>query len=280
MAETGAGDTLPGFTDIIVRKDGEVGWITLNRPKKANSVRPQTQDELAVALDAFNVDRDVKVVVLTGAGERAFSAGFDMSEQHRPASSRDWDDLTRASAGVCMKVWDLDKPVICAVRGHAIGFGCLLALICDLTIAAEDAVFSEPEIRHGTLTPMIIMPWLAQFKAVHEFYYTGDEMPAKRAYEIGIVNKVVAPDELLAAAATMARRIANAPSYTLVMAKRALRQSYEIMGFRGVQNAHRYMDTYLLDSHGDPRKDYLKQVRKEQGIKAFLELRDGPYRED
>lgn len=267
------------YTDILVRKDGEIGWITLNRPTKANSVRPQMQDELVAALDAFNLDREVKVVILTGAGEKTFSAGFDMSEQHRPGSSRDWDDLTRASAGVCLKIWDLDKPVICAVRGHAIAFGCLLALICDLTICTEDAQFSEPEIRHGTLTPMIIMPFLSQFKAIHEFYYTGDAIGAKRAMELGLVNRVVSHAELLPVAEKMARRIAAAPSYTLVMAKRALRQAYEIMGFRGVQNAHRYMDTYLLDSHGDPRKDHLKQLRKEQGLKAFLEARDGPYRD-
>ena len=87
-------------------------------------------------------------------------------------------------------------------------------------------------------------------------------------------------DDLLAAAEKMARRVAAAPSYTLVMAKRALRHAYEAMGFRNLQNSHRYMDTYLLDSHGDPRKDYLKQVRKEQGLKAFLDLRDGPYKDD
>lgn len=268
------------WQDILVRKDGPVAWITLNRPDKANCVRPQTQDELAEALAAINADRDVLTVILDAVGERVFSAGFDMSEQHRPESSRDWDDLTRASADVCMQIWDMDKPVICAVQGHAIAFGCLLALVCDITIATEDAFFSEPEIRHGTLTPMIIMPWLTHMKAVHEFYYTGDALPAQRALELGLINRVVPAADLAATAEKMARRIANAPAYTLMMSKRALRQAYEIMGFRAIQNGHRYMDTYLLDSHGDPRKDAMKQVRKEQGLKAFLEMRDGPYRDD
>lgn len=268
------------WQDILVRKDGPVAWITLNRPDKANCVRPQTQDELAEALAAINTDRDVLTVILDAVGERVFSAGFDMSEQHRPESSRDWDDLTRASADVCMQIWDMDKPVICAVQGHAIAFGCLLALVCDITIATEDAFFSEPEIRHGTLTPMIIMPWLTHMKAVHEFYYTGDALPAQRALELGLINRVVPAADLAVTAEKMARRIANAPAYTLMMSKRALRQAYEIMGFRAIQNGHRYMDTYLLDSHGDPRKDAMKQVRKEQGLKAFLEMRDGPYRDD
>lgn len=279
MAEANFYDAA-NWKDVIVRKDGEIGWVTLNRPDKANCVRPQTQNELVAALTEFDRDREVKVVILAGAGGKVFSAGFDMSEQHRPESSRDWDDLTRASAGVCLKIWNMDKPVICAVHGHAIAFGCLLALIADITIATEEAWFSEPEIRHGTLTPMIIMPWLTHMKAVHEFYYTGDAMPAKRALELGLINRIVAKDDLMASAEKMARRIANAPSYTLVMSKRALRQAYEIMGFTGIQGAHRYMDTYLLDSHGDPKKDHLKRVRKEQGLKAFLELRDGPYREE
>ncbi|MCC6305389.1 MAG: enoyl-CoA hydratase/isomerase family protein [Rhodobacteraceae bacterium] len=267
------------WTDIALRRDGPVAWVTLNRPAKANAVRPQMQDELAQALEGLDRDREVRVVILEAAGERVFSAGFDMSEQHRPESSRDWDDLTRASAGVCMKIWDMDKPVICTVQGHAIAFGCLLALICDLTIATEEAWFSEPEIRHGTLTPMIIMPWLTHMKAVHEFYYTGDAMPARRALELGLINRVVPAAELAPTAERMARRIANAPAYTLLMAKRALRQAYEIMGFRGIQGAHRYLDTYLLDSHGDPRKEELKRIRREDGLRAFLEARDGPYRD-
>lgn len=268
------------WTDILVRRDGPVAWVTLNRPGKANCVRPQMQDELLEALDGLDRDREIMVVILDAAGGKAFSAGFDMSEQHRPDSSRDWDDLTRSSASVCMKIWDMDKPVISVVQGHAIAFGCLLALIADLTIASDDAWFSEPEIRHGTLTPMIIMPWLTHMKAVHEFYYTGDPLSAQRALELGLINRVVPAADLAATAEKMARRIANAPAYTLLMSKRALRQAYELMGFRGIQNSHRYLDTYLLDSHGDPRKDELKRVRKEQGLKAFLEMRDGPYRDE
>ncbi len=279
MADTGLYDA-DKWTDIMVRKDGPVAWVTLNRPDKANCVRPQMQDELIEALDGLDKDREVMVVILDAAGDKVFSAGFDMSEQHRPESSRDWDDLTRASASVCMKIWDIDKPVICAVQGHAIAFGCLLALIADITIATDDSWFSEPEIRHGTLTPMIIMPWLTHMKAVHEFYYTGDPLSAQRALELGLINRVVPAEDLAATAEKMARRIANAPAYTLLMSKRALRQAYELMGFRGIQNGHRYLDTYLLDSHGDPRKDELKRVRKEQGLKAFLEMRDGPYRDE
>ena len=143
MAENGIYDE-GRWTDIIVRKDGPVAWLTLNRPTKANCVRPQMQDEIAEALEGLDKDRDVQVVILDAVGDKVFSAGFDMAEQHRPESSRDWDDLTRASAGVCMQIWDMDKPVICAVQGHAIAFGCLLALIADITIATENSFFSEP----------------------------------------------------------------------------------------------------------------------------------------
>lgn len=268
------------WTDLLVAKDGPIGRITLNRPTKANAIRPRTLVEIDAALVEFDRDREIGVVLLDAAGDKTFSAGFDMAEQHRPGSSRDWDDLTRQSAGVCMRIWDIDKPVVCAVRGHAIAYGCLMALIADITIATEDASFSEPEIRHGTLTPMIVMPWLTHMKAVHEFYYTGDALSARRALELGLINRVVAADELQATALKVARRIASAPAYTLVMAKRALRHTYEAMGFRANQNSHRYLDTYLLDSHGDPRKEHLKQVRKEQGIRAFLEQRDGPYRDE
>lgn len=268
-----------GWTDVIARKDGPVGWVVLNRPDKANSIRPRTFSELDAAFSLLERDDEIGAIVFTGAGEKLFSAGIDMADEHRATSSREWDEQTRLSAGVCQRIWYLDKPVISAVRGHAVAYGCLLAMICDLTIAAEDAQFSEPEIRHGTLTPMMLLPWLTHMKALHEFYYTGDAISARQAKELGLVNRVVPADRLLAEAERMARRISNAPKYSVTLAKRALRQNYDIMGFRGAQSAHRYIDTYLLDSHGDPHKEGLRRVFREEGLRAWIEKRDGPYRD-
>jgi enoyl-CoA hydratase/carnithine racemase len=228
-------------------------------------------------LDAMEADDGIRAIIIASSSDKVFSAGFDFSDSQHLLSSEDVDDQTSRSSALCKKIWYLDKPVITAVRGHAIAFGCLLALISDITVASDDSKFSEPEIRHGTLTPMILLPWLTHMKALHEFYYTGDVLTGEQALALGLVNRVVDNNAVEAEARRIANRIALAPRYAIKSAKRAIRQAYDMAGFANAQNAHRYIDTYLIDSHGDPRRDELKRIRQEQGVKAFVEARDGPY---
>jgi enoyl-CoA hydratase/carnithine racemase len=267
------------FHDLVVRTAGNVGWITINRPDKHNSLRAQTFTELSTAFHTLARDDSVKVVVLTSAGDRAFSTGIDLAHDGLPGSTPEWDEHTRQNAEVLRQAWYLDKPLITAVNGYALAGGCNLALVGDLTVASETATFGEPEIRHGALSPLLLLPWLTNFKSYNYLYLTGDRIDASEALRMGLVNKVVPPEALVEAATALAERVANAPGYALSLAKRAVRLTLDGMGFHAAQQAHRYVDTMLLGSHGVTEKEQLMNVLDSQGMRAFLDARDRPYGE-
>src|SRR5690606_36428049 len=130
-------------------------------------------------------------IVLTAAGSRIFCSGIDLEADGLPATTEEWDDHTKGNADVIKRLWYCDKPLITALNGGAIAGGCNLAMVGDLTIAADTAFLSEPEIRHGALSPLLMLPWLMQFKGFNELYLTGDRLDAARARELGLVNYVV-----------------------------------------------------------------------------------------
>jgi enoyl-CoA hydratase/carnithine racemase len=268
------------FEDLIVEQDGAVTVITVNRPARLNSLRiPQTVSELTRALDEIDDDRDTRVVVITGAGDRAFSTGFDLAEPGAWADDdRGWYEMANADFKMLMRIWELRQPVIAAVNGLAVASGANLAMVCDLTIAAENASFAEPEIRHLALSPLLLLPWLTGSKVAHELYYTGDEITAQRALELGLVNKVVPPGEALSEAIRVARRISLVPSLALEMTKRTIKKTYEIMGIRDALDWHRMADTFMLASD-TPEKQRLLDAYEAGGMRAFLEARDGPFRD-
>jgi enoyl-CoA hydratase/carnithine racemase len=268
------------FEDLIVEQDGAVTVITVNRPARLNSLRiPQTVSELTRALDEIDDDRDTRVVVITGAGDRAFSTGFDLAEPGAWADDdRGWYEMANADFKMLMRIWELRQPVIAAVNGLAVASGANLAMVCDLTIAAENASFAEPEIRHLALSPLLLLPWLTGSKVAHELYYTGDEITAQRALELGLVNKVVPPGEALSEAVRVARRISLVPSLALEMTKRTIKKTYEIMGIRDALDWHRMADTFMLASD-TPEKQLLLDAYEAGGMRAFLEARDGPFRD-
>lgn len=266
-----------GYQDLLVEVDDRVGWITINRPEKLNALRQNTFAELCSAFDELEADDEVRVVVLTGAGDRAFSTGIDLQADGLPDDSEGWDAHTKGNAAAISRAWYLDKPLITAVNGFALAAGCNLAVVADLTVMSRTASLGEPEIRHGALSPLLMLPWLMQFKAFNELYLTGDRIDADRARELGLVNYVVEPDQLRSETQRIARRIANAPTYALTLAKRAVRLTLDIQGFKAAQDAHRYVDTYLLASRGVTEKERLMRLLDEQGMAAFLQARDEPY---
>ena len=152
-------------------------------------------------------------------------------------------------------------------------------MVGHLTIAPEGAFLSEPEIRHGALSPLLMLPWLTNFRGFNEMYLTGDRVDATRARELGLVNYVVPADQLAKEAQALAERVAHAPAYATTLAKRAVRLTFDIQGFKAAQDAHRYIDTYLLASNGVTEKERLMRTLDQQGMSAFLAARDTPYGE-
>jgi enoyl-CoA hydratase/carnithine racemase len=266
---------------LNVETDGGIAVITLNRPDKLNSLTPPMMTALGIALDEIHADRDIRAAVVTGAGHRAFSTGFDLDGLEMATRTDAIVDSTRANFETLMKVWNLRVPVIAAVNGFAVAAGMSLALICDITIAAESASFGEPEVRHFALSPLLLMPWLANNpKMASYLYYSGDTIPAAQAKDLGFVSEVVPDAQLTDRAMAIARRIAMVPPFAVEMTKESLRRSYEIMGFSSALQQHRLLDTLLLASHGIPERDHFFDLMAAGDMRAFLAARDGQFKQD
>jgi len=199
------------YENLLVEREGAVAIVTINRPAKLNALNAPTIAELGLAMEACAADASVRAVVLTGAGGKAFVAGADITELagQTPAEGKE-----RSAAG--QRVFDrletLGKPVIAAVNGLALGGGCELAMACTLRLAADTARFGQPEVNLG-LTPGYAgsqrLPRLVGRGIALELLLTGDMIGAARAYEIGLVNRVVPAAELRAEALKLATTLAG-----------------------------------------------------------------------
>jgi enoyl-CoA hydratase/carnithine racemase len=187
----------------------DVAWITINRPEARNALNTPVREGLFAAFDRFRDDTAAKVAVLTGAGDQAFCAGGDLKEMAAMRLEVPPPDFV-PHLGVNIIV---DKPVIAAVNGAALAGGFLLAQMCDLCVAVDHAQFAITEARWGRGAPWAApLPWLIPPRVALELLLTADPISAQRAYDVGLVNRVVGRDELRDAAHTMAQRIAdNAP---------------------------------------------------------------------
>jgi enoyl-CoA hydratase/carnithine racemase len=244
-----------------------------------NALTPAMMTALGAALDEVHANRDIRAVVITGAGDRAFTVGFDLDGLEMPTSTDAILDSTRGNFDTLMKIWNLRVPVVAAVNGFAVAAGMSLALICDVTIAAESASFGEPEVRHFALSPLLLMPWLANNpKMANYLYYTGDTISAAQAKDLGLVSEIVPSAELMERAMVIARRIAMVPPFAVEMTKESLRRSYEIMGFSSALQQHRLLDTLLLASHGIPERDHYFDLMASGDMRAFLAARDGKFK--
>jgi enoyl-CoA hydratase len=204
----------PGpFENLIVDRDGAVATVTINRPKVLNALSIQTLDELRRAILSLKHDGDLRGVIVTGAGDRAFVAGADINElaQQTPAGGRD-----RALAGqhVFDLVENMGKPVIAAINGFALGGGCELAMACTLRIASDTARIGQPEINLGLIPGYggsQRLPRLVGAGRALEMMLTGDAITAQEAHRIGLVNRVVPAGELMTTAKALASALAAKP---------------------------------------------------------------------
>ena len=267
------------YQDILLERHGPVMRLTINRPNRLNSMRlPETRDEIIHALDDVQNDKSLRVLIITGKGEKAFSTGWDM-ESIDDFNLAQLEAVLRSNLELFFKIWYLRLPVIAAINGYALAAGACLALTCDLAIAAEHAQLGEPEIRSYALSPISIMPFLTHSKFLHEYYYTGDIIDATTMLRLGLVNRVVPIDKLETESLKLAERIAKVPAYPLEMTKRSLRHIYDLMGFSNGMRQHALSDALVLGADL-PEQRQLMDLLVQQGMRVFLEARDGPFRED
>jgi enoyl-CoA hydratase len=236
--------------DVVVYETRDAtAIVTMNRPEYRNAQNGALTYGLDQAFGRAVDDPDVKVIVLAGAGEH-FSAGHDIGSPGRDAhvrferrASMWWDHTTRTGAesrfareqevylGMCRRWREIPKPMIAMVQGACIAGGLMLAWVCDLVIASDDAYFADPVVRMGVPgAEYFAHPWVMGPRFAKEFLFLGEPVSAQRAHELGMVNRVVARDQLEEETLDIARRIALMPSFGLALAKKAVNQSEDLMG--------------------------------------------------
>ncbi|MGE3072988.1 MAG: enoyl-CoA hydratase/isomerase family protein [Dehalococcoidia bacterium] len=261
----------PSIDDVLYEKRESFAVITLNRPVVLNAINWSITRRLWWALGEAEKDDEVKCIILTGAG-RAFSAGGDIQSTPPPDN-----EPSPSGMQINLKIWEMPKPVIAAVRGYAVGQGHELAGMCDMTVASEDAVFGELQIRHSFGPPILVTPFLTGIKQAKEILMLGERISAQDALRLGIVNRVVPADDLMATAEDMARKMAALPQKTVRTNKLLVNRSYELQGFR--QALDYRADPAIAASMGTAAEEpdpHLKVLR-EQGWEAFRASRDQLY---
>jgi enoyl-CoA hydratase/carnithine racemase len=211
------------FAHVLIQHEGPLTTITINRPHRANALHGETVRELRLAVEATQDRAETRVVVITGAGDRAFVAGADL----HALAGLDVDQAEQFIRALHQALWAIRQhpaPVIAAVNGHALGAGLELVMACDIAIAADHAQLGMPEVKVGlpSVIECALMPQLIGLMRTRELLLTGDSIDAHEAYRIGLVNQVVPRAELAAAVQRMAERLLrNGP--------RALRLQKELM---------------------------------------------------
>lgn len=266
------------YDTILYETRGPTALITLNRPERVNAMNAAMLRELNAAMDAAEADDAVRAIVLAGAGS-GFCSGFDLKEQAaaRPSGVAQWRPLLARDFNAVMRFWNSPKPTLSAVRGACLAGGCELALACDITIAAEDAVFGEPELRFGAGIVVMLLPWLAGPKRAKQLLLTGDDkLDARRAEAFGLVNEVVAVGEELPRALALAADLAALDPMALRETKRAINRGYEIMGMGEALAAALDIDLQIEGEGTADKRQFMEIVRRD-GLRAALAWRDARF---
>lgn len=277
------------YETILYEKQNRLATITLNRPEKFNNIRPPMPEELEKAIAAANADRDVRVIILKGAG-KAFCAGFDFSEglEHFAkwgvqAGKETWDPgrdmmmVTSPFVGPIpkfMSIWRSPKPVIARVHGWCVGGGSDMALLCDVIIASEDARFGTPYSRVWGcyLTGM----WFYRLGLTKTklLALTGDSISGKEAAEMGLINKAVPVDKLEEEVQYWANRMAHCPTTQLAAMKLVVNQAFDNMGLMNTQLIGSILDGYMRNT---PEGLEFVKTALEKGVATAIEERDAPF---
>jgi len=208
------------FKNLIIERDGQIAFVTINRPDALNAINSETMTEIGQAMLEVGADSDIRVAIVTGAG-KAFAAGADIAELQKKSGmeARDASQLGQRTFSI---IEDLPKPVIAAVNGYALGGGLELAMACDIRIASTRAKMGQPEVTIGAIPGFAgtqRLPRLVGVGRAKEMILTGDPVDADTALAWGLVNKVVEPDALMETARELAVRIAKNGPTALGLAK-------------------------------------------------------------
>ena len=254
------------YTSLLLEVADNIGIVTINRPGFLNTLNAVTVYELDQMVDELAKNEKVKVVIITGK-DKAFVAGADITEMQSMTAieARSWGQLGQA---VFNKIENLPKPVIAAVNGFALGGGCELAMACDIRIASDKAKFGQPEVALGIIPGFggtQRLPILVGKGRAKEILFTGEIIDALEAYRIGLVNKVVSPDELMSAAIVMAHKIISRAPLAVQGCKMAVNM--------GLNSDLEFGVAYEAEVFGL----CFSTIDQKEGMLAFLEKRKASF---
>lgn len=256
------------YKTLIYEKKENIGLLTINRPEKMNAISQELTAELNQLLDEIEKDDELRVLVITGAGDKAFVAGADINELVN-RDARLGRRVSRERQEIFSRIENLHVPVIAAVNGYALGGGLELALACSIRICSEKAQFGAPEVKLGIIPGdggTQRLPRLVGQGRAMEMIITGDFIDAQEAYRIGLANKVFPPEKLREKAMELAQKIASRPPLAVRYAKEAVNRSQE-----GDTASGFALESYLhaLSCTTEDKKE---------GVAAFLEKRKGKFK--
>ena len=266
------------FESIIYETDGPLAWITLNRPEKLNAINPVMVEDLKAAMDRAQLNDEVRVIILKGAG-RAFSSGFDLEPAGEEGMSKEQEtEALKAELqndfDMIMRFWDSPKPTIAAVHTYCLGGALELAMACDITIAGRDCRFGEPEVTFGSGVVAMLMPYVCGPKRAKELLLTGnDRITSEMAEAWGIVNRVVNPQKLEKRARQMAMDIARNDQHAVRVTKQAINNSYEIGRMRDALKHALELDIAIEITETDESREF-NEILKKEGAKAAIDWRE------
>jgi enoyl-CoA hydratase/carnithine racemase len=250
---------------LLYEKRGKIAYITIDCPRALNSLDPTTFQELSSAMVDFRDDNDRWVAIITGSGNRAFCVGADIKDM-LPVLENIRNEWWRMPPTI-MRGLELWKPTIAAVNGHALGGGLELALACDLRIASESATFGVPEVTLGIIPgwggTQRLVRTIPRAKAA-EMLFFGERIDAQEAYRIGLVNKVVPPEQLLPTAEEWAKKLCEIPPLAVRAAKEAMTKGIEMNLEDGLRLEAKLMDfLFATQDHKEARTAWLEKRKPE-----------------
>lgn len=255
---------MSSYQYILIDRDERVGIVTLNRPKELNALNFTLVSELAQALDEFDRDDEIRCMVITGAGDRAFAAGADIKEM----SDKSPIDMMLGGFEAWQRIKSIHKPLIAAVGGYAFGGGCELAMHCDMIVASENARFGQPEINIGVIPgaggTQRLARTIGKYRTM-EMVLTGTPFTAQEMAAHGLVNRVVPKGEHLIEAVKLAKEVATRAPIALRLAKEAVLAAFETTLEQGL--AIERKNFFLLFATEDMR----------EGMRAFIEKRKADF---
>jgi enoyl-CoA hydratase len=266
------------FESILYSVTSGVAHLTLHRPDRLNALHKAALLEINEAMDRAENDSEVRVIVVSGAG-RAFSSGFDLKAQmeQQPEGAKTWREILDLDFDTTMRFWNSPKPTIAAVHGACLAGAFELAMACDITIASEDAMFGEPELKFGAGIVTMLLPWMTSPKQAKRIILSADDrISATDALAMGLVSRVVAPGQHLLEAMRTARGIALMDPDLVGQTKKALNRTYDLQGMQTALRMALDID-HTIESHGSPDKRAFMDVARERGMREAIAWRDARF---